>query len=49
MDAICPPSTVFASYNHYAGSKEITVYPYNGHESGGPFAQRAELDFLRKL
>ena len=34
MDDICPPSTVFAAYNHYAGPKEIRVWPYNGHEAG---------------
>lgn len=34
MDDVCPPSTVYASYNHYAGPKEMVVYPYNGHEGG---------------
>ena len=34
MDMICPPSTVFAAYNHYAGPKEIEVYPFNDHEGG---------------
>ena len=34
MDEVCPPSTVFAAYNHYAGPKEIEVYPFNGHEQG---------------
>ena len=34
MDTTCPPSTVFASYNHYAGPKQIEVYPFNGHEGG---------------
>ena len=34
MDFTCPPSTVFAAYNHYAGPKTIEVYPYNGHEGG---------------
>ena len=34
MDQICPPSTVFAAFNHYAGPKEIEVYPFNGHENG---------------
>jgi cephalosporin-C deacetylase len=34
MDQITPPSTVFAAYNHYAGPKEIEVYPFNGHENG---------------
>jgi cephalosporin-C deacetylase len=49
MDDVCPPSTVFASYNHYAGAKEISVYPYNGHEGGGPFAAPTQLEYLRKL
>ncbi|MFB4271972.1 acetylxylan esterase [Nonomuraea sp. GTA35] len=34
QDGITPPSTVFAAYNHYAGEKDIRVYPYNGHEGG---------------
>jgi cephalosporin-C deacetylase len=34
MDVTCPPSTVFAAYNHYAGPKSIEVYPFNGHEGG---------------
>jgi cephalosporin-C deacetylase len=35
MDQTCPPSTVFAAYNHFAGPKEIRIYPYNDHEGGG--------------
>lgn len=35
MDAICPPSTVFAAYNSSPAPKAITVWPYNGHEGGG--------------
>jgi cephalosporin-C deacetylase-like acetyl esterase len=34
MDPTCPPSTVFAAYNNYAGPKSVTVWPYNGHEGG---------------
>jgi cephalosporin-C deacetylase len=49
MDDVCPPSTVFASYNHYAGPKEISVYTYNGHEGGGPFNAPSQLEFVRKL
>ncbi|MGH6655863.1 MAG: acetylxylan esterase, partial [Actinocrinis sp.] len=46
MDDICPPSTVYASYNHYAGtSKDIVVYPYNGHEGGEAFHTPAALAF----
>lgn len=34
MDDICPPSTVYAAYNHYAGPKRMSVYAYNNHEGG---------------
>ncbi|MDQ2998263.1 MAG: acetylxylan esterase, partial [Chloroflexota bacterium] len=37
MDEICPPSTVFAAYNHYAGPKEIRVWRYNHHEGGAAY------------
>lgn len=49
MDQITPPSTVFAAHNHYAGSKEIHVYPYNEHEGGGPHHQATQLAFLEDL
>jgi cephalosporin-C deacetylase len=45
-DEITPPSTVFAAYNHYAGDKDIAVYEFNGHESGGTHHLRAKLEFL---
>lgn len=45
-DAVCPPSTVYAAYNHYVGEKSIRVYPWNGHEGGGPVHQ---LEVLRAL
>lgn len=34
MDDICPPRTVFAAYNHWAGEKDIRIWPYNQHEGG---------------
>jgi len=46
MDPICPPSTVYAAYNAYAGPKQIRVYPFNGHEGGGPAHDVEVLDFL---
>lgn len=49
MDAICPPSTVFAAYNHYAGDKSIEVWRFNGHEGGAAFQRAAQLRFLAKL
>ncbi|UZX04439.1 acetylxylan esterase [Arthrobacter sp. CDRTa11] len=59
MDDICPPSTVFASFNAYgsgvAGSsntgavKDIEVYRFNNHEGGQEHHWIRQLEFLRKL
>ncbi|HET9910340.1 MAG TPA: acetylxylan esterase [Anaerolineales bacterium] len=49
MDQICPPSTVFAAYNHWAGEKDIKVYPYNGHEGGGSYQTAEKLKFLQEV
>ena len=49
MDDICPPSTVFAAYNHYKGPKQIKIYEYNNHEGGGIYQQIAQLKFLDGL
>ncbi|GIH19503.1 acetylxylan esterase [Rugosimonospora africana] len=50
MDNVCPPSTVFAAYNHYAGNdKNVTVWPYNGHEGGAGFQRGDQIRFLRGL
>ena len=47
MDQVCPPSTVFSAYNAYAGeSKDIVVYPYNGHEGGGPHQTERQREFV---
>jgi len=48
MDTVCPPSTVFAAYNYFPGEKEIRVYPFNGHEGGGPFQAIEKLKFVKK-
>jgi len=50
-DNICPPSTVFASYNHLPDSveKSIEVYPYNGHEGGGNLHQSRKLKWLSRV
>ncbi|MGW5194337.1 acetylxylan esterase [Kribbella sp. NPDC004138] len=47
MDQVCPPSTVFAAYNHYGGGqKDIEVYQYNDHEGGQAYQQLVQLDWL---
>ncbi len=47
MDAVCPPSTVYAAYQEYRGEREMQVWPYNGHEGGGILDQARALRFLR--
>jgi cephalosporin-C deacetylase len=41
LDTICPPSTVFAAYNHIASrGKELAVYPGVAHEDTGLHTER---------
>jgi cephalosporin-C deacetylase len=49
MDDICPPSTVFAAYNHYAGPKEIKVWQFNKHEGGESMQAAERVRFLADL
>jgi cephalosporin-C deacetylase len=59
MDDICPPSTVFASFNAYGSggtgssgtgaAKEIEVYRFNNHEGGQEHHWIRQLLFLRKI
>lgn len=49
MDIICPPSTVFAAFNHYAGEREIKVWPFNGHEAGEHSQRLEQFTFLERL
>jgi cephalosporin-C deacetylase len=41
-DPICPPSTIYAAYNHITAEKQMENYPYHGHEV--PYDHR-ELQF----
>jgi cephalosporin-C deacetylase len=49
MDTICPPSTVYAAYNHLQGEKDIRIYTYNNHEGGGSFQTYEQMKLLRGL
>jgi cephalosporin-C deacetylase len=42
-DDIAPPSTVFAAFNHYAGPKQIEVYPFTDHDGGGTRQRLAQV------
>jgi cephalosporin-C deacetylase len=49
MDDICPPSTVFAAFNEIPGAtKDITVYPYSGHDVP-PVNEERKLRHLRSF
>jgi cephalosporin-C deacetylase len=48
-DDVCPPSTVFAAYNHYAGPKEIRIWPFNRHEGGEGYQDAEAIRYLRGL
>ena len=48
MDVTCPPSTVYAAFNRYAGPKEIREYPFNDHEGGQGFHDVAKMRWLRE-
>jgi len=50
MDKICPPSSVYAAYNRYGGSKKrIVEYPFNNHEGGNVYHQAVQLEWLGSL
>jgi cephalosporin-C deacetylase len=55
FDDICPPSTTFAAYNWYGDNaggtarKEMSIYPFNGHEGGSGHQGRLQWDFVREL
>jgi cephalosporin-C deacetylase len=48
-DDTCPPSTVYAAYNHYKGPKQMRVYEFNEHDGGGPYQELEKLKFLAGL
>ncbi|MBN1679289.1 MAG: acetylxylan esterase [Anaerolineae bacterium] len=49
LDEICPPSTVFAAYNHVQAPKEIKVYRFNEHEGGREYQEMEHIRFLKQL
>ena len=49
MDTVCPPSTVYAAYNHLNSKKRIVEYHFNDHEGGGAQHLQEKIRFLRDL
>ena len=46
QDEICPPSTVYAAFNHYAAEKEMMIYEFNDHEGGLSHQKLAQISWL---
>lgn len=49
FDSVCPPSTVFAAHNRYAGPATIDVFPFNGHEGGGSERWPTQVAFADRV
>ncbi|MFF1341705.1 acetylxylan esterase [Streptomyces sp. NPDC058290] len=49
MDPVCPPSTVYAAFNRYAGQdRTMTVWPFGDHGGGLGSNPPVQLDWLRE-
>ena len=48
-DPICPPDTIFAMRNHYAGPVTTEIYEYNTHEGGSVAHQLIQAAWLTSL
>lgn len=48
-DPICPPETIYAMVNNYAGPKTVQTWAYNAHEGGSVAHQLMQADWLAQL
>ncbi len=46
-DEVCPARCYYASYNRIPGPKQITVYPFNGHDGAGDLHMEREMAWVR--
>lgn len=49
QDGVCPPATVFSTYNRLAGPKEYVIYPDVGHSVNAVHNERRQAWLLEKL
>lgn len=47
-DSTCPAKCYYATYNRITSSKEIEVYPFNGHDGCGNVHMQKKIEFLKK-
>ena len=49
-DAVCPPSTIFGTFNRLSSAdKELVVFPYHGHEVTYDMDERRLRELVRRL
>lgn len=48
-DDRCPPGTVLAAYERYAGRKSLRTWPFAGHAEPNPYQRLAEVEFLAEV
>lgn len=48
-DPVCPPDTIFAVRNNYAGTVTTSIYEYNTHEGGSVAHQLIQARWLAEL
>lgn len=48
-DGVCPPSTVFAAHQRYAGRADLRVYEWNEHEGGGAHHLLEQVAWLEQV
>jgi cephalosporin-C deacetylase len=48
-DPVCPPETIFAMINNYAGQVTVKTWPYNTHEGGSVQHQLLQADWINQL
>lgn len=48
-DPICPPDTIYAAINHWAGPVDVQVWEFNTHEGGGTDHQIVQAQWIEKL
>lgn len=46
-DEVCPAKCFYATYNRICAEKEITVYPFNGHDGAAEVHLEKEIKWLR--
>jgi cephalosporin-C deacetylase len=49
MDSTCPPSTIVGAYHEWQGPKELSIWPFNGHDGGGADGDVEALEIAQRL